>query len=86
MRRAGGYSICWQPGLPDQEWDTFTCNHCNVVRFLAPRQEPEFRCKNCYGYICEACVNKGCLPLEEQLRMMESPTYRPRRVFKIARP
>jgi hypothetical protein len=83
MRRAGGYSIITEPDMADVEQDTFTCAHCNGVRFLAPRQEPEHRCKSCYGYICEQCANRPCLPLEEQLRMMESPQYRPRRVFKI---
>jgi hypothetical protein len=86
MRRAGGWSIIIEPDKPDIEMDSYTCSHCNGVRFLAPRQEPEHRCKSCYGYICEQCANRPCLPLEEQLRMMESANYRPRRVFKIGGP
>lgn len=86
MRRAGGYSIRVGPIGPVQEWDTFTCAHCQWVSFMPPRTEPEHRCKQCYGYTCNKCVGKDCMPLEEQLRMMESPTYKPRRIFKINGP
>jgi hypothetical protein len=86
MRRPGGYSIITEPDRPAIEMDTSTCAHCCRVSFLKPGQEPEHRCKRCFGYICEACANRDCLPLEEQLRMMESSTYRPRRVFKIGGP
>lgn len=83
MRRSGGYVIRWEPGKAIFEQDTYTCAHCQVVTFLPPRVEPSHRCKQCYGYICPKCVGKDCLPLEEQLRMMESPSYKPKRVFKI---
>jgi 5-methylcytosine-specific restriction endonuclease McrA len=83
MRRAGGYSIIIDPDAKGvMEQDTFTCSHCNRVRFLAPRQEPEHRCRQCFGYICELCTGKPCLPLEEQLKMMESPSYKPRRSYR----
>jgi hypothetical protein len=85
MRRAGGYSIItnadgWGATV---ERDTFTCGHCNRVTFLTSRHEPEHRCKRCFAYICDSCANRNCLPLEEQLRMMESASYRPRRIFKL---
>jgi hypothetical protein len=85
MRRPLGYSIIsnadgWGSTI---EQDTYTCFHCNKVGFLKPRQEPEHRCKSCFGYICPACANKPCLPLEEQLRMMESASYRPRKIFRM---
>ena len=82
MRNAGGYSIITGP-QPVVEQDTFTCGHCCKVTFLPPKCQPEHRCKVCYSYICEGCASKDCLPLEEQLRMMESPAYKPRRIFKI---
>src|SRR5262245_24511187 len=86
MRRSQGYSIITEPDKPTIEQDTFTCSHCNRVTFLKPRQEPEHRCNVCVGYICEGRANRPCLPLEEQLRMMESPRYRPYRVFSIRKP
>lgn len=84
MRRAGGYTIITQPGKGNIEKDTMTCAHCQHVSFLKPYSEPEHRCKQCFGYVCKGphCPDE-CRPLEEQLRMMESPTYRPRKIFKI---
>lgn len=82
--RSGGYSIITGPG-PVVEKDTYTCGHCCRVTFLSVGRQPEHRCKVCYSYVCDSCTSKDCLPLEEQLRMMESPTYKPRRIFRMGK-
>lgn len=86
MLKPGGYSLTTQPGKADVECDTFTCKHCCGVTFVAPRCRPEDlggRCTCCDGLICSNCVGKGCMPLEEQLRMMEDSRYKRRHIYKM---
>ena len=52
------------------EVDTYTCNHCQVVTFVPPKERPENMgglCKICMSLICVNCLDKGCTPWEEEL-------------------
>lgn len=59
--------------------DSFTCAHCNKVRFVKPMQRAEdmggicHLCgdKNRPSFICELCVGKGCDPFEKKLDRWE---------------
>jgi len=80
MRQAQGYSIVTGPGPGAGECDTFTCAHCNSVRFVQPMtpadQMPDI-CHLCGdktrpSFICERCRGKGCDPFEEKLKRWET--------------
>lgn len=80
MRQPQGYSIISGPGPGAGESDTFTCAHCNCVRFVKPMtpadQMPDI-CHLCGdkmrpSFICEGCKGKGCDPFEEKLKRMEA--------------
>jgi len=79
MRQAQGYSIVTGPGPGTGEWDTFTCAHCNCVRFVKPMCAPSEMPDVCHlcgdknrpSFICEGCVGKGCEPFEKKLERWE---------------
>lgn len=80
MRQAQGYSIITGPGAGSGESDTFTCAHCNRVRFVKPMERAEDLGGICHlcgdksrpSFICELCIGKGCDPFEEKLKRMEA--------------
>lgn len=59
--------------------DSFTCAHCNCVRFVKPLQRAEDMGGICHlcgdkhrpSFICEWCVGKPCDPFEEKLQRLE---------------
>lgn len=58
------------------ECDTFTCFHCNHVKFVSPREDPSEiggMCKICMKLICASCVDLiVCTPYEERLNKLEA--------------
>lgn len=80
MRQAQGYTIVTGPGPGAGEADSYTCAHCNRVRFvkaMCPPNEMPDVCHLCGdkhrpSFICEHCVGKGCDPFEEKLKRMEA--------------
>lgn len=57
------------------EYDTFSCGHCNAIRHVRAKERPEDTgglCKQCMKLICPHCLNTGrCDPLEKKLEMAE---------------
>ena len=76
MRNPGGVLIATDPFGPTIEIDTFTCGHCNRIKYVKPKEKPEDiggLCKVCMKLICGDCVDTGkCDPLEEKLKREES--------------
>jgi hypothetical protein len=75
MLRPGGYACIVDPDGAVQEFDTFTCAHCNHVTHVKARQRPEDiggLCKQCMGLICAACVGGACVPFLKRLDDMEA--------------
>lgn len=80
MRQPQGYSIITGPGPGTGEMDSFTCAHCNRLRFVPPMQRAEDLGGICHlcgdkhspSFICENCVGKGCDPFEEKLQRWEA--------------
>lgn len=84
MRRAGGYGLAVYDSGEITERDSFTCRHCNSVKFVKPKERPEDiggLCKVCMGLICADCVDKGCTPFEKKLEMQEAK-YHARRSYE----
>lgn len=79
MRQAQGYTIITGPAPGTGEMDSFTCAHCQRVRFVKPMQRAEDMGGICHlcgdkhrpSFICEVCVGKGCDPFEEKLKRVE---------------
>lgn len=81
MRGVGGYLIITDPDPQRsrgqqavQEWDTFTCAHCQrvqQVKPLAKSHESPGRCFACDKLICQQCLGKGCTPFEKKLEEYE---------------
>ena len=83
MRQAQGYTIVTGPGPGTGEMDSYTCAHCNSVRFVKPMcpagDMPDV-CHLCGdksrpSFICEQCRGKGCDPFEEKLKRMEAKQH-----------
>ena len=75
MRRPGGYACISEPDRPPQEFDTFTCAHCNRVTHVKARHDPADiggLCKQCMGLIRPACVGEACVPFLKRLDEMEA--------------
>jgi hypothetical protein len=75
MRNPGGYVQIVEPDGVVQEFDTFTCAHCNRVTHVEARQRPEDiggLCKVCMGLICPRCVGQACVPFLKRLDHMEA--------------
>jgi hypothetical protein len=59
--------------------DSFTCAHCNSVRFVKPNERAEDLGGICHlcgdksrpSFVCEKCVGKGCDPFEKKLERWE---------------
>jgi hypothetical protein len=75
MFKPGGYAQIVDPDGGRQEFDTFTCAHCNRVTHVKARQRPEDiggLCKQCMGLICPRCVGEPCAPFLKRLDDMEA--------------
>ena len=80
MRRATNYSTLTDPsGVLER--DGYTCNHCQRIVHVQPRQRPEDLgglCKVCDGLICPRCydnrMRKGhvCKTWQAQMDEMEA--------------
>jgi hypothetical protein len=85
MRRAGGYGLSIYCDTGEvKEADSFTCRHCNRVKFVKPRERPEDLgglCKVCMGLICADCVGQSCTPFEKKLEQQEA-AYHARRSYE----
>ena len=80
MRRASNYSTLTDPGGV-LERDGYTCNHCQKIVHVQPRQAPEDLgglCKVCMGLLCPGCydlrMRKGvtCKTWQAQMDEMEA--------------
>ena len=73
MARIGGYAVTTGVGGEVEEYDTFTCPHCNGVCFIRPGSGKQrgycFRCNlpTCGKKRCGACV-----PFERKMEEMEA--------------
>jgi hypothetical protein len=75
MRHPGGYACITEPDGGRQEFDTFTCAHCNRVTHVQARADPADiggLCKQCMGLICRRCVRGACVPFLKRLDDMEA--------------
>jgi hypothetical protein len=75
MRHPGGYACITAPDAPTQEFDTFTCAHCNRITHVRARQDPADiggLCRQCMGLICPRCVGEPCVPFLKRLDDMEA--------------
>lgn len=80
MRNSQGYAtITWDDGRV-QEFDTFTCNHCQRIVHVKPKCDPADLggyCKICERLICAPCQQSmmkgnGCVPWEKQMEKIEA--------------
>lgn len=79
MRQPQGYTIITGPAPGTGELDSFTCAHCNSVRFVQPMCPPGDMPDICHlcgdktrpSFICEQCRGKGCDPFEKKLDRWE---------------
>jgi hypothetical protein len=84
MRNPGGYLQISCDGVV-HERDSFTCNHCNRVSFVKPKQDPADLgglCKTCMGLICSACVGQECRTLMARIEAAEA-SYHARRSYGL---
>jgi len=85
VRRAGGYAVAFYPDGKVKESDSFTCSHCNRVKFVKHKERAEDLgglCKVCMGLICDACVGHACVPFEKKLEEQEAK-YHARRSYGL---
>lgn len=81
--RAGGYAVAVYPDGQKKEASSFTCAHCNRVKFVKARERAEDLgglCKVCMGLICDTCVGHSCTPFEKKLEEQEAK-YHARRSY-----
>lgn len=85
MRNAGGYFAAFDVNGQVTEADSFTCDSCNRVTLVYPKQRPEDLgglCPITHKLICKECVGKGLGPFEERLNQMEA-SYHARRSYGL---
>jgi len=72
-RQRGFVQITGPEGV--QEFETFTCGHCNKVVRVPHRAKPEElggMCKLCMSMTCGPCTATGkCEPFEKKLERIE---------------
>ena len=81
MARVGGYAITTGGWGEVEEYDTFTCPHCNGVCFVRPGSGTQRGyCFRCNLPTCgkERCMS--CIPFERKMEEMEA-RYRLRRAL-----
>ncbi len=57
-----GLAVWSYPDGRKQELDTFTCVHCNAVKYVQPGESATDTggwCFNCAAAICKGCVEAG---------------------------
>lgn len=70
--RAGGYLCVSVDGQTSQEFDTFTCAHCNGVTVVRPKTDAGGWCSMCSRAVCARCADGACTPFEKRLAEMEA--------------
>jgi hypothetical protein len=72
FRRQRSYGVEIRPSGTNVERDGFCCAHCPRHLWLG-RDVDDIggRCSSCDKFICNACVGKGCMPLEYRLDQWE---------------
>ena len=73
MARVGGYAITTGVWGEVEEYDTFTCPHCNGVCFIRPGSGTQRGyCFRCNLPTCgkERCMS--CIPFERKMEEMEA--------------
>ena len=81
MARVGGYAVSTGIWGEVEEYDTFTCPHCNGVCFIRPGSGTQRGyCFRCNLPTCgkERCMS--CIPFERKMEEMEA-RYRLRRAL-----
>lgn len=76
MRRPHGFGIITDPGGATIEFDTVTCNHCNIIFRVSPKHDPSEAggfCRCCMEFICGPCADNGtCRPFEKLMEQEEA--------------
>jgi len=76
MGQSRGYSVMTSPG-GTVEKDTFTCSHCNEIKFLEPGKPAYAHCTTCDKDICDKPkCNAGCTPFIKKIEKREEEQYR----------
>ncbi len=76
MKNPGGCLILDGADGTHQEFDTFTCSHCNNVTILWGHKLQGGFCRDCMHRICDTCVDKcSCIPYERQMDLEERQKY-----------
>ena len=89
MKKPQGYAVLFDPDSDEviEEFDTFTCGHCNNIVHVKPKCDPTTiggMCFCCMTFICPQCVETGvCDPFERKLDRMEGSASA-RRSYKSA--
>jgi hypothetical protein len=94
MRKPGGYAVLVSPesqvvnfdGMRRErvdpgsnEYDCFTCAHCNRIIHVRARANPdEFgsMCRNCMKMVCPTCADQGCTPFLKKIDEAEEREIR----------
>ena len=74
MRKPGGFTFLLDGDGRLTEGESFTCRHCQRITWVKPHENPEDiggLCKVCMGLICAPCLDKPCLPFEEEFQRMQ---------------
>lgn len=75
MRKPGGYVTITDASGGVEEYDSFTCGHCQHIVHVPPMTDPANiggLCKACMKMICPNCLGKDCIPWEKQMEIMEA--------------
>jgi len=76
MRNPGGTAEWAHANGRKVTRDTYTCGHCNNVKFVEPKQDPTTLgglCKMCMKHICpDCCKAPKCDPFEKKLERIEA--------------
>lgn len=81
MRNPQGYLTIVHPDAPTQEFDTFTCFHCQKIVPVRPKDDLDnlgAYCTVCKKMICSEChykmsvLGQPCAPWEKQMDQMEA--------------
>jgi hypothetical protein len=82
--RQRSYGIEVRASGANIERDGLCCAHCPRHVWLAGSIDDIGGCCSiCDKFICNACVGKGCKPLEERLDVMEKKYMRRDRLFEL---
>jgi hypothetical protein len=84
LLRPGGYAVIRHDDGRVQEFDTYTCYHCQAIVTLHPGKVPDGGgCHMCCKPICGPCVDLGrCTPFERRIEQEETKDARWRALSK----